>query len=208
MIGIVGRPVEVAAAAAEGQDRAVDQPRVVLGAGSHGRGRRGPAPRAARCSRTRRRAAIRRSRAASPSGFLRSSTIERLLRLKLMNLPDMPGLRLPSRHGAQQVAARRLDLDDVGAVVGQRARADRADDDGRQVDDAHAGQRAVRSFGELQVHLAAQHAVLVGRPDLQLAVLLLLAAHLDQVADPQRMDEAGGVAGEACPWRGAARRRP
>jgi hypothetical protein len=39
--------------------------------------------------------AIRRFIASSPSGCLKSRTIERLLRLKLINLPDMPGLRLP-----------------------------------------------------------------------------------------------------------------
>ena len=45
-------------------------------------------------------------------------------------------------------------------------------------------------------HLAAQHAILVGGPDPELAVRLVLAAHLDEVADPQRVDEPRGVADE------------
>ena len=40
--------------------------------------------------------AIRRCIASMPSGFLMSRTMERLLRLKLMNFPDMAGLRLPA----------------------------------------------------------------------------------------------------------------
>jgi hypothetical protein len=57
-----------------------------------------------------------------------------------MNFPDMR-IAAALRHGAQQVTARRLDLDDLGAVVGQGAGADRPDDDRRQVDHLHARER-------------------------------------------------------------------
>ena len=42
---------------------------------------------------------------------------------------------------AQQIAARRLDLDDLGAVVGEEQRRGRADHHRGQIDDANAGQR-------------------------------------------------------------------
>ena len=45
---------------------------------------------------------------------------------------------------AQQVAAGRLHLDDVGAVVGEIERGGGADHDGGEIDDANAGKRAAR----------------------------------------------------------------
>src|SRR5919109_4575334 len=50
-------------------------------------------------------------------------------------------------HGAQKIAAGRFDLDHIGAVVGKRARADGADDHGREVDYAHARERAAIGLG-------------------------------------------------------------
>ena len=56
------------------------------------------------------------------------------------------GIAAALGHGAQQIAARRLDLDHVGAVVGQRAAADRPDHDRRHVDDADSVERAAHDL--------------------------------------------------------------
>src|SRR5262249_16351589 len=65
-----------------------------------------------------------------------------LVAVEVDELARHAGVAAALGHGAQQVAARRLDLDDVGAVVGERAGADWSDDDGGEVDDADAGEGA------------------------------------------------------------------
>ena len=72
-------------------------------------------------------------------GLLRSSTRLRLLRLSAVKLDALAVAN--RRRGAAHVAARRLDLDDVGAHVGQQRAAQRAGDEVRQLDDADAGER-------------------------------------------------------------------
>ena len=79
------------------------------------------------------------SPSARPSGVLMSSTTLFLLRLNERKKP-MP------RPGsvARLVAARRLDLDDLGAEVGQDHSAGRAHHHVGELDDADAGQRQAR----------------------------------------------------------------
>ena len=75
--------------------------------------------------------------AALPASVLRSSTTERLLRLKLAKMAEMPGCR-QRRHGAHAVALGRLHLDHLGAEIAQDLRAVGAQDDGGQIEDAQA----------------------------------------------------------------------
>src|SRR4030088_1809846 len=135
---IIGRAVVVTAAAAEGQDRAMDQPRVfrrqarMVEAGAAER--LGPHV-AHEHVGAGDQAAYRRK----PIGLLEVEHYRALVAVKVDELARQAGIAAALRHAAQKVAARRLDLEPVGAVVGQGARADRPDDDGREVDDAHAG---------------------------------------------------------------------
>src|SRR5882757_1743781 len=64
-----------------------------------------------------------------------------LVAVEVDELARHAGMAAAFGHGAQEIAAGRLNLDDVGAVVGERSRADRPDDDRRQVDDADARER-------------------------------------------------------------------
>jgi hypothetical protein len=74
---------------------------------------------------------------ATPSGWRRSSAIDRLLRLLLTKLAARVA------GGAGEIAApRRLDLDHVGALIGENHGAVRAGNDGAQVEDADAVQRS------------------------------------------------------------------
>ena len=76
--------------------------------------------------------------AALPASVLRSSTTERLLRLKLAKMARDARRRHRGRHGAHAVALRRLDLDDLGAQVAQDLRGVGAEDDGGEVENAQA----------------------------------------------------------------------
>ena len=70
-----------------------------------------------------------------------------LVAVEVDELAGHAGIAAALGHGAQQVAAGRLDLDHLGAIVGERARADRADDHGREIDDAHALERTPTFLG-------------------------------------------------------------
>ena len=57
---------------------------------------------------------------------------------------ELAGVRLAAER-AQEVAARRLDLDDVGAVVGEKERRGRPHHDGGEIDDPYSGERAAHA---------------------------------------------------------------
>ena len=97
------------------------------------------------------------------------------------------------RHGSGTVAEvarvvarpRVLDLDDVGAEVGEVERADRPGQQAREVEDAHAGKRS--SGGNVAQRAASEQ---VGAGNAEIA--LDLARDGERVRDPRR--EAGDVA--------------
>ena len=101
------------------------------------------------------------------------------------------------RPPAQRVALGRLDLDDVGAAVGEELGAVRAGDPGRQVDDDGVATAAGTSFGH------SARAALLAQPPLGREPAVEVLDRLGQA----RVDRLVGVVDRAR-WRRACRRPP
>ena len=65
-----------------------------------------------------------------------------LVTVEMHELAGQLAARRPAAERAQQVASRRLHLDDLGAVVGEVERRRRTDHHRGEIDDADAGERA------------------------------------------------------------------
>ena len=88
---------------------------------------------------------IRAASTLRPAGTAMLSVSERLLRLA-QEIRGLAGDERRAPAAGVVAAARRLDLDDVGAHVAEHHGAQRARQDARQIDDADAGERALRGL--------------------------------------------------------------
>jgi len=138
--GVVGGATMIGAVGAKAFEVAHDEPWMPLA--QHGRRQ----PKAREC----RRADIgnehvgRLQQAIERAARLLLLEVERERTLVAVEMGEFSG-KLPalrgSADGAQQIPRRRLDLDDVRAIVGEEKRCGRTNDDRGEVDDADAGER-------------------------------------------------------------------
>ena len=146
---VVAGPVGGRAVRPVARDGQVDEPRVErVAASSSSKPSRANPPTRKFSTRTSPRSSSRR-RTATAVGLLEVEPDAALVPVDRQVVGRGPGLagrrgRADPRRApaARRVAVGRLDLDDVGAEVGQQHRAVRPGQDRRAIDDAQAGQRA------------------------------------------------------------------
>ncbi len=136
---VVRRTVTIGALMPERADRAVDEARIARAQRVVARDRDGRRRRDGRSRRTRRRCRTASSSRSRCAASLRSSTTLFLPRLKLRK-NTVAGPSDEPDVAAGIAFARRLDLDHLGAVVGERHRQIRPRQERRQIDDAQAGE--------------------------------------------------------------------
>ena len=143
---VVGRPRTVGPGLAEAGDRAMDQPGVggledVLSQSELGHDRRAGSSPAAR----------RRARELEQDRSSRVGAQVELDAALAAIVGDEVRAVLPAAEAAERIALRRLDLDDLGAEIGQHQARERRRDHRAQLDDAHA----LENVGHRQGYSAA-----------------------------------------------------
>src|SRR5690349_5316076 len=123
--------------------------------------------------------------AASPSGCLISSPMLLLFRLKLMNLPDMAGVRLPAAR-KRRISPPGASTFTTSAPWSARVRVQIGPTTTVVRSTTFTPSKGPAKSGELQRHLAAEHALGIRHPGIHLAIFHRAAVQGDGGADIDR----------------------